>query len=86
MSLSAQEIQEGLITRLSRLLAVAPHELDPHPREPVRRFGLDSMTVLALVAEVEEWLGYRFGSNPLEDHPTIETLAVFLARETAKTG
>ncbi|MCI0461448.1 MAG: acyl carrier protein [Gemmataceae bacterium] len=84
MSLSAQEIQEGLIARLSRLLVVAPHELDP--REPVRRFGLDSMTVLALVAEVEEWLGYRFRSNPLEDHPTIEALAVFLARETANQG
>ena len=82
MSLSAQEIRDGLIDRLSRLLIVAPHELDP--REPLHRFGLDSVTTVTLVTEIEEWLGYRFRANPLEEHPTIEALAAFLAQETAK--
>ena len=29
---------------------------------------------------------YCFGGNPLEDHPTVEALAAFLAEETAKAA
>ena len=81
MSRSAQEIREWMIDRLSRLTGVPAQELDP--REPVRRYGLDSVALVAFATDLEEWLGYRFTSNPLDDHPTVDALAEFLARETA---
>jgi acyl carrier protein len=64
------------------LTGVAPNELDP--QEPIRRFGLDSVTLVAFSTDLEDWLGYQFRSNPLDDHPTIAALAAFLATETAR--
>jgi acyl carrier protein len=82
VSRSAQEIQGWMIDRLGRLMGVPPRELDPH--EPVRRYGLDSIALVAFVTDLEEWAGYRFTSNPLDDHPTVAALAAFLAEVAAK--
>jgi acyl carrier protein len=82
VSRSAREIQEWMTGRLSRLTGVAPQEMNP--REPIRRYGLDSVALVAFATDLEEWLGYRFRGNPLDDHPTMEALAAFLAEETAK--
>jgi acyl carrier protein len=82
VSRSAREIQEWMIDRLGRLTGVPPQELDPH--EPIRRYGLDSVALVAFVTDLEEWVGYRFDSNPLDDHPTVAGLAAFLADESAK--
>ncbi|HTU19554.1 MAG TPA: acyl carrier protein [Gemmataceae bacterium] len=81
MSRSPQQIQDWMIDRLSYLLGVAPQEIDP--REPIRRYGLDSVALVAFIADLEEWLNYRFHSNPLNDDSTLETLAAFLAEQTA---
>ena len=81
MSRSAQQIQDWMTNRLSHLLEVTPQEIDPH--EPIRRYGLDSVTLVAFIADLEEWLGYRFRSNPLTEDSTLETLAAFLAKETS---
>jgi acyl carrier protein len=80
MSRSAQEIQDWIIDRVSRLTGVAPPEIDPHA--PVLRYGLDSVALVALTTDLEAWLGYRFRANPLEEHPTVEALAQFLAKQT----
>jgi acyl carrier protein len=84
VSRSAQEIQAWMIDRLARLTGLAPPELDP--REPIQRYGLDSVALVAFATDLEEWVGYRFRSNPLEDHPTVEALAAFLADEMAKAA
>ena len=81
MSRSEQEIQDWIVARVSGLTGLAPAEIDVH--EPLLRFGLDSVAVVALVAELEEWLGYRFRENPLDEHPTIAALARFLAGQVA---
>jgi acyl carrier protein len=52
-------------------------------RAPVTRFGLDSVAVVALAADLEKWLGYRFRANPLEEYSTIEALSRFLAEQVA---
>jgi acyl carrier protein len=36
---------------------------------------------VTVVADLETWLGYRFRENPLEDHPTIASLAEYLAEQ-----
>jgi acyl carrier protein len=79
VSRSAEEIQAWIIDRLGGLTGLAPAEIDP--RAPLRRFGLDSVMLVSFATDLEEWLGYRFHSNPLDDHPTIEALAAFLAEE-----
>ncbi len=81
MSRSAEEIQAWIVTRISNLTGTSAQEINV--REPYLRYGLDSVALVALVADLESWLGYRFHRNPVEEHPTIASLAEFLARETA---
>ena len=81
MNRSAQEIQDWIIGRVSALTAIPAPEIDP--REALIRYGLDSVAVVALVADLETWLGYRFRENPLEAHPTIASLAQFLAEQVS---
>jgi acyl carrier protein len=45
--------------------------------------GLDSVALVTLAFDLEKWLGYRFRSNPLNDHPTIAALSRFLAQQAA---
>ena len=82
MSRKAEEIQAWMVERLSRLTGVAADEIDPG--EPVQRYGLDSVALVAFATDLEEWLGCRFQGNPLEDHPTVESLARFLAGQSER--
>jgi acyl carrier protein len=78
---SAREIQDWLVARVSQAAGVPQQQIAV--QEPVLAYGLDSMAVLALTADLGQWLGYRFQENPLDDYPTIEALAAFLAQQTA---
>jgi acyl carrier protein len=82
MGRTAGEIEEWIVARVGKLTGVAPGQIDV--REPYLRYGLDSVAVVALVADLESWLGIRFRANPLEEHATIASLAQFLAEEAAK--
>jgi myxalamid-type polyketide synthase MxaB len=82
MTRSAEEIRDWLRTRVSNLTGVPPEQIDT--QEPLLRLGLDSVGVVTLAADLENWVGYRFRENPLEQYPTIHALAEFLAAEEAK--
>jgi acyl carrier protein len=82
MSHTAQEIQDWIVDRVSSVTGVAPGEIDV--REPLLRYGLDSVAVVALAADLETWLGCRFRENPLDEHPTIESLAQYLAEQAPR--
>ena len=84
MSRSAAEIRAWLVQRISQLTDLDPAELDVH--EPVLRYGLDSVQLVVLAADLEAWLGIRLRENPLDDHPTIEALAQFLAEQKRQWG
>jgi phthiocerol/phenolphthiocerol synthesis type-I polyketide synthase D len=79
MTPSARDIEDWLVARVSAATGLPPAEVGVD--EPVVRFGLDSVAVVTLAADLEKWLGYRFRANPLDDHPTIADLARFLAGE-----
>jgi acyl carrier protein len=79
MTRSAQEIQDRIVAQVSGLTGLAPEEINV--REPYRRYGLDSVALVTIVADLETWLGYRFRENPLEEHPTIASLAEYLAEQ-----
>jgi myxalamid-type polyketide synthase MxaE and MxaD len=78
---SRQEIQDWIVSRVSALTGVPAREIEVD--KPLLRCGLDSVAVVALAADLETWLGYRFHENPLDEHPTIEALARFLAEQVA---
>jgi acyl carrier protein len=82
MTATAADIQEWLVSRVSSLTEIPPAEVDV--RSPLTRFGLDSVALVLLATDLEKWLGYRFRENPLDAHPTIETLAQFLAEQVSR--
>jgi acyl carrier protein len=79
---TAGEIREWIVSRLSEKLRVSPEEI--RLDEPLIDQGLDSMEFVALVGELERWLGCRFKDNPLIDYPTLNTLSEFLADQLAR--
>jgi acyl carrier protein len=83
VSRSAQEIQDWIVARVSASTGSPVTEIGVN--ESFLRHGLDSVAVVALVADLETWLGYRFRENPLESHPTIAALAQFLAEQVARS-
>jgi acyl carrier protein len=74
---SAAEIQAWLVTKIAARLQISPDEVSLE--EPLIDIGLDSMEFVAMVGELEHWLGCRFRENPLTDYPTISALSQFLA-------
>lgn len=80
MSRSAQEIQDWMIDRLSRLTGSPRAEIDP--ARPIQNCGLDSVAQVVFITELESWLGYRFQGHAMNTLTTVEMLAAFLAKET----
>ncbi len=84
MTPSAADIEAWLVARVSGLTGVPAADIDT--REPLTRYGLDSVSLIALAAEMEKRTGYRFRENPLDAHSTIESLARFVAGRVAPPG
>jgi 8-amino-7-oxononanoate synthase len=71
------EIRTWLVDQLTTHMNI--DRADIRLDEPLVAHGIDSMHFLALVGELEEWLGCRFKTNPLIEHSTINSLSQFLA-------
>jgi acyl carrier protein len=78
----AAEIQEWLIGRLAEELRVS-REMVRIDR-PIQSLGIDSAHMVSVVAQLEDWGGFRFSENPLDDYSTIEALSHHVAELTAK--
>lgn len=79
MTRTAAEIQDWIISWVSRRAGMEPSAIDP--RAPITRYGLDSLAMVRLIADVEAWLGYTLSGNPFADYPSIAELASFLAEQ-----
>src|SRR5262245_18799337 len=75
------EIREWIVDRLRTKMRIDPAEL--RLDEPIASHGVDSMHIVALVGELEDWLGCRISGNPLQDYPSVNALARHLAEESA---
>ena len=73
------EIQLFLIEELARRMEVDPQLIDP--RQPLERYGLDSLNALRLAVELEERIGCKLPTTLVWDYPSIESLARYLACE-----
>lgn len=74
---SAAEIEAWLTAELSRALELPAAELDPDA--PFDRFGMDSVTAIALTESLERWLGRGLDPTLLYDYPSIGQLARHLS-------
>jgi acyl carrier protein len=75
---AAREIERWILHWLSDLVGpnVAP-TIDP--QEPFFTYGVDSLALVRLGAQLSEWLGETVSDEMMFDHPTPRELAEFLA-------
>ena len=76
-SKSFDEIREWLVVHVARELELSASQIDV--RQPLRRFGLDSLAAAGLSGELEIWLGRDLPADLLNDYPTIQAMAEYLA-------
>lgn len=76
---NAEEVEQWLVQQLGERLQEDPATIDRDAS--LISLGLDSMQYVVIVGELEDWLGCRFASNPLEHYRTIRALSAFIARE-----
>jgi acyl carrier protein len=71
------ELQEWLCEHLAVHLKITDGRIDP--AEPMSAYGLDSLRAVAMLAQVEEHVGFEIDPDVLWDHPTAADLACYLA-------
>ncbi|HEY9629174.1 MAG TPA: AMP-binding protein [Coleofasciculaceae cyanobacterium] len=70
-------IQAWLVAKLSTLLSIAPQEIDI--QQSMTQYGLDSLSMVTLAGELEQWLGCKLSSTAVYEYPSIVALAHYLA-------
>jgi acyl carrier protein len=81
--LTAAAIQEWMLTHLAEHTDYELDEIDP--TVTFDNFGLDSVTAMVMVTEVEKFLGFEVSPMVLWQYPTLETLSARLAEEAAES-
>lgn len=72
-----QEIQVWLITKLAEYLNKEPAAINVH--QPFSSYGLQSVNMVGLSGELEDWLQFRLSPTLAYDYPTIALLAHHLS-------
>lgn len=78
---TTETIRSWLVTKLSERLGISPQKLNVE--KPFVSFGMSSVQVVALAAELEQWIGRRLSPTFFYNYPTVMALARYLAGETA---
>ena len=72
----SEAIAAWLISKITEHLKISNNEIDI--REPFSVYGLDSISIVNLSGQLENWLGCQVSPTVLYDYPTIEALAQHL--------
>ena len=72
-----QAVEAWLTHRIAQRVQLAPAEIDR--QEPLASYGLNSLQVIEMSAELEAWLGHPVMPTIVYDFPTIAALAQQLA-------
>ena len=75
-------VEERLIESMTRALSVAPDAINR--RRAFSELGVDSLTGVHLVRQVNEILGVTLPTTALFDHPSVHKLASFLCRDCSE--
>lgn len=74
--LSLTVIRSGVVNRLARCLELEAAAIRPDVR--LTRYGLDSVHLMILCGEIEDWLGVELEPATVLESPTIAGLAGYL--------
>ncbi|HET6733561.1 acyl carrier protein, partial [Mycobacterium sp.] len=76
-----RECETGLRTILARELGMPASAVDVD--RPFPELGLDSMMAMTVLRDAKKFVGIDLSATMLWDHPTISSLAAFLAKMLA---
>ncbi len=76
---SREEIQTWLREKIAKEIKTAPEAVPVDV--PFTNFGLDSIVIVTLVVDMEEWLETSLDPTIFWEHPTIELLTEWLITE-----
>ena len=79
---SAREVAVWLIHWLSTRLHIPPDDINV--QQPFTRYGLGSIEMIDLTADLEDWLGGRLPTTLAWDYPTIAILAEYLGEPSVQ--
>ncbi|MGC1307185.1 MAG: acyl carrier protein [Phormidesmis sp.] len=74
-----QAIQAWLVEQLADVLSIEASTIDI--KQPLTRYGLDSIDAVTLVGDLEDWLDLELPSTLLWDYPTIEKASAYMVEE-----
>ena len=74
-----EQIQNRLIEIISQVLDVKNNQIDIH--QSLSSFHFDSMELIILTSELENYLGHELSLIFINDYPNIEILAKCLSEE-----
>lgn len=78
------EVRTWLVSEIASERELSPDQIQVD--RSILSYGVDSMQVVTIIARLEDWLGIRFSSNPIDDHPTIESLSRFALSQLAESA
>jgi acyl carrier protein len=70
---SLTEIENWLVAYMTKMMEVDEDEIDLSV--PFDEYGLDSSMAVALIGDLEDWLGRDLDRTLIYDYPTLEKLA-----------
>jgi acyl carrier protein len=73
-------IQAWFVSYLADLLEIEPTQIDI--RKSFDSYGLDSVSAITVVGDLEDWLGYSIASEIIYEYPSIEVLSQHLAQNS----
>ncbi len=73
------KIQAWLVEQIADVLSLDPTTIDV--KQPLTRYGLDSIDAVTLVGDLEDWLDLELPSTLLWDYPSIEKAAAYMVEE-----
>ncbi|HAG83954.1 MAG TPA: polyketide synthase [Cyanobacteria bacterium UBA12227] len=76
---SVQALETWMVNQLCEQLSLDAKTIDV--KEPLTRYGLDSIDAVTIVGELEDWLELELPSTLFWDYPTIEKSAQYLVEE-----
>jgi len=83
-AVTREDIKSWLLDKLSGKFQITAAEIDV--REPLARYGLDSMTAVGLSGELEDWLGRPFPPTLLYDYPSIDAITRYVWSRDRRVG
>ncbi|MCM1984976.1 type I polyketide synthase [Lyngbya confervoides] len=72
-----QVLKDWLVNQIAQRMQLSVDQIDPD--QPLASYGLDSIQVVTMSADLEAWLGMAVSPTIIYDYPTIDGLARKLA-------